>query len=184
MLVSFPAAAQHDGYEGLIPPSDSSGDPLPEMTPQPGYQQPPAPRTSDDLKILSLIHGEDEKDASDLLGPATELPPDVVAGLARPGRRIQGMLPEEYTAAKKIELLMGNIRNKKIPAADREKNIEKAYAELSAFADAMRSKKAIPDKIYLRMGLPESNIREKKEAADSALQRLEKALNEIEGYRK
>lgn len=192
MTAVFPAAAG-DGYEGLIAPSsDANGadgaapeytpkDRPPEATLKPGLRPLPAPESSGDIKLMALVHGAAAGGGAE---DAHSLPPEMVAGLARPGLRIKGMLPEEYAAARKIELLMGRLRNKNVSAAARKENIEKAYTELSSFAESMRSKKKIPNKVYRAMGLPEENIQEKKAAAGGALRRLDEALDELDAYRK
>lgn len=209
--VSMPAFAQSGGYEGLIaPPADSAASAPPPASPAdepPGYsgvipggveaetakeqapsmigtpepQSPPAPKTSDDIRLLALKHGGDHD--------GDGLRDDFMKNIKIPAqaplqkrRRIDNMLPMEFAVKRNIEQLMAGIGDEKISAEDRAKKAGQAREALVKLAEGLHYKATIPDKTYQQMGLSDSFIAEEHEGTDKALSRLDLALKELEKY--
>jgi hypothetical protein len=175
------------GYSGLIPgrvEDNAGGGPPAQMTSVPGTAQPIAPKSAEDIGVLSTLHGIDRNGdgiPDDLMKPG-QISRKTASALGKPHKRIDNMLPAEYAARKNIDQLMPGVRDKKISAAVRAERVRNTQERLATLANGLRQKKAVPDRIYKAMGVPDIFVQEEKEGADQALLRLDKALKELKEY--
>ncbi|MFH1157725.1 MAG: hypothetical protein V1721_02400 [Pseudomonadota bacterium] len=206
-----PVHAKDSGYEGLVAPAPESGNAPRDQEEPPGYsglipgrsgtssaqqKQPPqmtrtpgdapqvAPRSSDDLKALAQVYGQDRD--GDLLPDALKKPEPLsektTALLAGPRARIKGKLPMVYMIGEKIRKLLPQVEDERLSPEARAEMARKAYGELAPFADGLRAKKMVPDDIYRQMGLSETFIEEEKTGTTVALDELNEALQKLKEY--
>jgi len=170
------------GYSGLI--QGRIKKPQLQMTKVPGKVPRVAPRSSDDLKSLAQRYGYDRDGdlLPDVLRKPKVLSKGVKSMLAGPRIRIKGKLPMVYMIEQKIAKLMSKVESKNISTEVRTENARKAYNELAVFARGLRSKKAVPNNIYRRMGLSETFIEEEKTGTSNALDQLNKTLKKLKEY--
>ena len=154
------------------------------MTRIPGNVPQVTPRTSDDIKTLAQIYGQNR--GGNLLPDALRRPKplsgETTDFLARPRTRIKGKLPMIYMIEQKIEKLMSRVEDKNLSPEARIENARKAYKELAPFAKGLRHKNKVPDDIFRQMGLSELFIEEKKTGTLTALAQLDETLRRLKNY--
>lgn len=191
-----PAPAEDKGYDGLIAPRASN--PVDQDKKKPGYsglipgyvpddsKNPliKQPNTSGTFDAREVARSMDRDGDGTPDTPAAPVPLTVFEALNQPGDRFNGMLPQEYAFSDITDGIMKSVRDKGVPAEKYKENVEGAYKSLSDFASAMRQERDIPYSIYAKLGLPKLYADERRQGAEDALLHLEKALAELEEYRK
>lgn len=183
------SGAASPGYEGVIAPADGSGaaaslpltpkNPAPEMTIPPDRRPFPPPKTTDDLKFLSIIHTQDRD--QDSVNDAL-VKPRKVESIGQK-TRIEGKLPLEYAIEKSIERILASVKDEKASREERQKRAKEGYEQLKFMTEGLRFQKTLPEATFQQMGLSEDFIREEKEGLDSVLPILEKALIYLKNYK-
>ena len=188
-------AAEGGGYDGLIAPAapdnapdstaagtdnDSSGvvaSPTAEQ-PQTYTRAPGASKPIHDLRVMSLIHGNDPDGTgvpSGLKGPQVDFS-------ATTHKVVEGKPAMEYMTEKRIEGAMASINDKNISPDQRDENARAAYKNLSTLADGLRYKQTIPDRVYKQMQLSDSYISDEHAGNAAALSQLDAALATLKPY--
>lgn len=192
-------APKSDGYSGVIVPSDgkiptadNAGyggytpiERKPEMSLAPGtYAALPSPKSLEDLKMLSMIytHDKDMDGVPDDLDTSFALPPLAAKVLAQPQYRENGMLPRELQVKRMIDYLLKRVKESK-PGKTRQENIGLAEESLKSMQAGMRAKKGISRDVWLRMGVPDTYIKEGREGDEKSLTRIDAALEELAKYK-
>ncbi len=208
LLVTTCGLANAQGYSGLIPDNKEPGSktensenscsqtgtcsatdfliskPQPkQQNSKPGgsYQ---APKTSKDLeaqaRYKSYEFKPDSLDAKTLKQIRTNNI-DYKA-LYQPSTRIGGLLPMENTIKSIIESIMSQIKNPELSQAERDAEGKSGYQRLLMMTDAMISSSKTPDTVYKSMNLPDTYIKEQREATTNGLKRLRAALSDLKAY--
>jgi hypothetical protein len=142
------------------------------------------PKSANDLHGMSLFYGLDKNmdGIPDALKQPAVIPADLAKAMNKPTQRIENMLPTEFAMKKSIDAVMAMVGNKSLSKEARLEQAKNGYNNLSQLMTGLRSKRAIPDTIYKKMGLSDAYISEEKEGIDAALIRLDKATKDLEQY--
>ena len=158
---------------------------VPQITYRPGFGPPLPAFTAEDMKRLAALearHVDINRLTEEQLAEMG-LPPETSAainGLRSP--RIDGMLPTEFTVKATIDGMMQLVTQRQ--GEGRKQAAEAAYNRLSQMADGMRGMKSIPESTYVKMGVGDAYIQERKEGYTNGLGRLKEALEALEAIRK
>lgn len=141
-------------------------------------------KSANDLHGMSLFYGLDKNmdGIPDALKQPAVIPADLAKAMNKPTQRIENMLPTEFAMKKSIDAVMAMVGNKSLSKEVRLEQAKNGYDNLSQLMTGLRSKRAIPDTIYKKMGLSDVYINEQKEGIDAALIRLDKATKDLEQY--
>jgi hypothetical protein len=170
-------------------PRTFSAAPTPPVSGDPAYLPPRPIRNANDVRVVGLerklkldfqnanMPPELEKTFHDLLHPEGR------TLLAQPGRRIQGMLPEEFSNKMRIDELMEIVRHPAQTDLQKKANARAATEKLQQFANALNARQGLPDVFFEKAGVPEIYLKEQHEMIDNSLRRVEEAVRELERYK-
>lgn len=201
VLVALLASAAHSsaavaqGYSGLIAPAPSAADTGTQEQP-PGYEglisgktpqkqstpagQAPdaAPINSDQLKQKAELDRLSAEDAA-----ALDPVPEKWTGDGK-RTRIGDDLPEVYSTRRIVDSYMAMVSDKNLPAEQKKKNASAVYKHLVTLQDGFRAKKAIPDVVYQKMGVPAGYLQDEREATEKSLKIIASAIETVRDMQK
>lgn len=162
-------------------PAVASGAVAPQMTEVPGgmgLSNMPKPTSSNDLRLLATMYAQDRNLDSipDDMAAKFKMPDNMTALLATPRPRINGMLPVENSVKNSIDQAFAQMNNKNLSASDRQKQAQQLVATLKSLRQGLAIQGSIPDKTYKIMGMPDTYIKEEREATKNSLARIDAAL--------
>lgn len=140
-------------------------------------------RTSDDLRKLAMLYSIDKNmdQIPDQMAAQFRLPETTTELLKQPRPRINGMLPMEQNVKNSIDSAVATIKDPKLRPADRQARAKLAVESLKSMQQGLKVKSQISDRTYQVMGMPQTYVKEEREAIAKSLVRIDTALKQLQG---
>lgn len=140
-------------------------------------------RSSDDLRKLAMIYSIDKNmdQIPDEMAAQFRLPATTTELLKQPRPRVNGMLPMEQSVKTSIEGAMATLRDPKLRPADRQARAKLALDSLKSMQTGLKVKGQISDRTYQVMGMPQTYVKEEREAITKSLARIDLAIRQLQG---
>ena len=157
----------------------------PEVSAVPDAPKVFIPQSATDLKALADI--EEMRKARALRtrrndAEEEQLSAEEVETLSRPMRRVDGKLPTTHMAEVQIEALFADLQKKNLSGAAYSDAMRQIRVQLTTSADALRRRQSIPDKSYLKIGVPQQYLAEKKTDNAEALSLYDDAIKQLKEF--
>ncbi len=180
-------------------PAATTARPLRGTAPGVGAQQPavargstPVPaatlgiapiRNSDDLRKLAMIYSVDKNmdQIPDEMAAQFRLPATTTEMLKQPRPRVDGMLPMERGVKTSIDSAMATLQDPRLRPADRQARAKLALDSLKSMQTGLKVKSQISDRTYQVMGMPQTYVKEEREAIAKSLARIDTAIRQLQG---